>query len=280
MIESIYLLILLTCATGVLSGFLAGMFGIGGGIVVVPALYFLFQYLGASGQTATAMAVATSLMCIIPTSLSSLRSHYKLGNLDGPHLLRWSPALVLGALSGVLLLYQVDDWWLRFMFSLLVVFVALTLIFRTMTSGMGRTTDEASAWPAVRKVLIYPVVYGIACLSSMAGVGGGALGGPLLIAWGYSAHRAIGTAGGFGLLISAPAVALILISGETRVDAPALSYSLINFPAFFAIAVCSVMAAPMGAKIGKRLSSRLLGISLALLLLLIGIKMGLSLLAP
>ncbi len=263
------MLALLACSTGILAGFLAGLFGVGGGIIVVPALYHLFIAMGCSGETAMSMAVSTSLLCIIPTSISSIKAHWRLNNIAWYCLRFWSPALFLGALIGALGVSNLRGSWLQGIFAALLGIVAIIIVVRLVVvfSTERDTKEQRGGWGMLLSTFC------IGCVSALAGVGGGALGGPLLVVRGFSAHRAVGTAAGFGFLIALPAVLLILVLGSTRPDAPYGSFSLINFPAFLLIVSASVLTAPFGAKFGKRLSHRMLSGILALLLVLLVIKM-------
>jgi len=259
--------------TGLLAGFLAGLFGIGGGIIVVPALFQVFQMSGASRETAIAMSVATSLACILPTSIASIRAHHRLQNIDWPTLRTSIPFLVVGAILGSSIVTQFSGIWLNWVFSALLVGVAI------ITARRAAKCSDDSPAPVRRRLsawLMHLLVFLIAFFSSLAGVGGGALGGPMLINLGYPAHRAVGTAAGFGLAIATPAVLSIFLLGNTPIDAPPGSVSLINLPALLVIMLCSVLMAPVGAKTGKRMSDCRLASWLVVLLGVIALKMLLT----
>ncbi len=254
------------------AGILAGLFGIGGGVIIVPALFQLYQAVGCSPATAIGMAIATSLACILPTSLSSLRAHHRLQNLDVTRLKRSLMPLTLGALTGSVAVAYYSGLWLNLVFGALLLLVSLVTAYRLSTVGIDKTRDTSHD-SAVLRAITSSAIYLLALLSSLAGVGGGALGAPLLMALGYSTHRAIGTAAGFGFAIALPAVLCILLLADTPADAPWGSVALINLPTFVLLALCASIAAPLGAKLGKLLPAKVLAYSLVCLLLVLSLRM-------
>lgn len=268
MTEYVMFLVLYACVAGAGAGFLAGLFGIGGGVIVVPALYGVLRSLEVSPDIAIGIAVASSLCCILPTSIASVRAHRRLGNLDWPQLRSWLPALFLGSVVGSLLVSYAAGGWVNWVFaSLLLVVAALTAM--TAVGRWPPASLHAASLPAwVRPLLVWLV----ALCSAMAGIGGGALGAPLLMTLGFPVHRAIGTAAGFGFAIAAPAVVVLLLAPAPE-RAPLGMVGLVNLPAVIAIASCSVLMAPIGARVGKRMSHTTLSRLLSLLLLLLSVKM-------
>ncbi|WP_019605018.1 sulfite exporter TauE/SafE family protein [Teredinibacter turnerae] len=256
------------CAcSGIVAGFVAGLFGVGGGIVIVPALYFVFGALGMEPSHALAMAVATSLGTILPTSISSLRAHHRLGNIEW-HVVRLAvPSLVLGACAGALLVSFFAGEWLSLVFGSTLLVVAWLVL----RKGIGATGAVASA--KLTPVVLRLAVFFLAVISALAGVGGGALGSPLLVMGGYSVHRAVGTAASFGAFIALPSIILIALFSVTPEGAPPYSLGLISLPAWALISVCTYLVAPFGAKFGKQLSARHLATVLAAFLMIIGVKM-------
>lgn len=259
----------LVCAlSGICAGFLAGLFGIGGGVVIVPALYFLFSALKLSHGHAMAMAIATSLATILPTSISSLRAHHRLHNVDWAFVRTAAPALIAGATSGALLVSFFAGYWLSVVFGFTLIGVAW-LVF-------NKGFRDASTEPGnivMPRWLIRVAMALVAGLSSIAGVGGGALGAPMLVATGYPVHKAVGTASSFGLLIALPSIITVAMFSTTPGDAPPYSLGLISLPAWALISVFTVRVAPLGAAVGKRLSDKHLAAVLALLLVVLGLKM-------
>ena len=111
--------ILALIATGIFAGILAGLLGVGGGIVIVPVLFFLFQSFGVSADSAMVIATATSLATIVPTSISSIYSHNKKGNVDFDILKRWFLFILMGVLVGSWLVTRVDGNWLSVLFGVI-----------------------------------------------------------------------------------------------------------------------------------------------------------------
>jgi uncharacterized membrane protein YfcA len=262
--EWIPIVVALMC-TGVVAGILAGLLGVGGGIVIVPVLYLILQSLEISPATAMLIATGTSLMTIVPTSIASALAHHKCGNVDFNLLQRWSLPMLVGVLLGSLVATRVAGIVLMIVFGSLALLVALNMLFR------------ANA-PASRDTLpIPPVQYGLAggigLLSVMMGIGGGTLGVPTMTFFNVSTHRAIGTAALFGLVIALPGSLMMLFAATTPIAAPIGTFGMVNLPGFFLIVPLTILFAPVGVKIGSRLDARVLKKIFALFLLLVGSRM-------
>ncbi|MDG1216373.1 MAG: sulfite exporter TauE/SafE family protein, partial [Luminiphilus sp.] len=124
------MMVLALAMTGFLSGILAGLLGVGGGIVIVPVLFFLFQAYGVSSASAITIATATSLAIIVPTSVSSIRAHHAVGNVDFELLLRWAPFTFLGVLCGSWIVTEADGTWLAALFGVIATLSALNMLHR------------------------------------------------------------------------------------------------------------------------------------------------------
>ena len=123
-------------ATGVFAGLLAGLLGVGGGIVIVPVLFFLFQRFGVSPESAMLVATATSLATIVPTSISSIRSHNQKGNVDFELLKRWAVFILIGVLAGSWLVTRIDGALLTIFFGVIATLSALNMLLRTGKSAL------------------------------------------------------------------------------------------------------------------------------------------------
>lgn len=251
--------------TGIFAGILAGLLGVGGGIVIVPVLYFVFQHLGTSPASAMAIATATSLMTIIPTSLSSIRAHNQKGNIDWPLVKRWSPFMLVGVVLGSLLVTRVDGQVFAALFGVIAVLVSLNMLFR------------ASAPPAAQSLPGTPaqgvIASSIGFFSVMIGIGGGTLGVPTLSAFNTAAHRAVGTAAAFGLLIALPGALTMLLTGQRPIDAPDGTWGMINWLGFICIVPLTVVFAPVGASLGAKLDAAKLKQVFAVVLAITGVRM-------
>ncbi|MBX2808850.1 MAG: sulfite exporter TauE/SafE family protein [Cellvibrionaceae bacterium] len=256
-------------ATGTLAGVLAGLLGVGGGIVIVPVLFFLFQNFGVSPDTAMLVATSTSLATIAPTSISSIRSHNKKDNVDFDLLKRWAVFIFIGVLAGSWLVTRVDGIWLTALFGVIATLSALNMLFRTGKSALFQQLPGKAGQIAMGT--------SIGFFSSMVGIGGGTLSVPLLTLYNYPAHKAVGTASAIGLIISLPGALAMLILGSTPSDAPAGTFGLVNIIGFLCIVPLTVIFAPVGTSLAAKLDAKKLKKIFAIVLLITGLRMLLQL---
>ncbi|AFJ03168.1 putative permease [Methylophaga frappieri] len=256
-------------ATGAFAGVLAGLLGVGGGIVIVPVLFFLFQGFGVSPESAMVIATATSLATIVPTSISSIRSHNRKGNVDFDLLRRWAGFILIGVLVGSWLVTRVDGTSLTVMFGVIATLSALNMLFRTGKSALFDQLPGKAGQAAIGS--------GIGFFSSMVGIGGGTLTVPTLTLCNYPAHKAVGTAAAIGLIISLPGALTMLILGTTPADAPVGTYGLVNLIGFVCIVPLTVLFAPVGATLANKLDATKLKKVFAVVLLITGLRMLLQL---
>ncbi|VUD46795.1 hypothetical protein TDB9533_00896 [Thalassocella blandensis] len=260
-----FLTFLALVGTGVFAGVLAGLLGVGGGIVIVPVLFFLFQGFGVSPESAMVVATATSLATIVPTSISSIRSHNKKGNVDFNLLKHWAIFILFGVLAGSWLVTRVDGTLLTMLFGIIATLSALNMLFRTgkcalfnqLPGTLGQTAMGTS----------------IGFFSSMVGIGGGTISVPLLTLYNYPAHKAVGTAAAIGLIISLPGALTMLILGSTPADAPPGTFGLVNLVGFICIVPLTVLFAPVGASLAAKLDAKKLKQVFAVVLLITGLRM-------
>ncbi|MEZ9142747.1 MULTISPECIES: sulfite exporter TauE/SafE family protein [unclassified Shewanella] len=257
--------IIALAATGVVAGILAGLLGVGGGIVIVPVLYFLFQGFGVSAESAMLVATATSLATIVPTSVSSIRSHNQKGNVDFELLKRWGGFMLLGVLLGSWLVTRVDGAILTAMFAIIATLSALNMLLRTGKSALFQQLPGKAGQTMMGT--------SIGFFSSMVGIGGGTISVPLLALFNYPAHKAVGTAAAIGLIISLPAALTMLILASTPSDAPVGTLGLVNLFGFICIVPLTVLFAPVGASLGAKLDAAKLKKIFALVLLFTGLRM-------
>lgn len=256
-------------ATGVAAGFLAGLLGVGGGIIVVPVLFYLFGILDVSPDIAMHLAVGTSLATIIPTSVASARSHQRNGAVDGPLLQIIGPAVIVGVLIGTVIAAFVSGQTLTAIFAGVAFVVALNMAF-------GRPEWRISKeLPGKSGVSVMGVVIGT--FSAMMGIGGGTLSVPFLTLFGHPVHRAVGTAAAIGFLIAVPGTIGFIVSGWTQTDLPPFAVGYVHLLGFALIVPTSVLMAPVGAKVAHGLDRRKLSLAFALFLALTSLRMFLSL---
>ncbi len=252
-------------ATGIVAGLLAGLIGVGGGIVIVPVLFFVFQGLGISTATAMSVATGTSLLIIVATSLSSVRAHHRRGNVDLDILKDWAPFVALGVLGGVLLATRGGGVLATGIFGAVALLVAVNMLLRADAAALAQSLPGRLAQRGMASL--------IGLLSSVMGIGAGTLGVPLLTAFNTPAHRAVGTAAALGFVIALPGALLMLLLAETPTDAPRATYGFINLPGFALIVPLSVALAPVGVWLGSRLNGAALKRLFAVFLFFSGARM-------
>lgn len=251
-------------ATGIVAGLLAGLLGVGGGIVIVPILYFLFQAFGVSADSAMVIATATSLATIVPTSISSIRAHHKKGNVDFALLKVWGGFILLGVLLGSYLVTRVNGQVLTTLFGIIATLSAVNMLFGSKSALFQNLPGKAGQATMGGSVGLF---------SSLVGIGGGTLTVPILTFCNYPAHRAVGTAAAVGLIISLPAAITMLVIGVTPSDAPVGTVGLVNLVGFLCIVPLTVIFAPIGAHLASKLNASKLKKIFAVVLLITGVRM-------
>ena len=259
--------------TGALAGLGAGLFGIGGGAIIVPALFYTFTALGYDPSTLTHMAVATSAAVIIVNAVRSVRAHDALGNVDWALLWPSNPlksyALWIGAgsfFASLLLAPRFSGAQLTGLFAFLAALISLQFIFGRPSWTLRKDVPGGAAQPIVGG--------SVGVLSALIGIGGGSLTVPLMSMCGLSIHRAIGTASGFGLAIALPATVGYIISGWSVALRAPFSLGYVNIPAFIFVTLAAFLFIPMGAKLAARLPQAKLKRVFGLLLLVVALNMA------
>ena len=237
----------------------------GGGIVIVPVLYFLFQALGVEAGVAMFMAVGTSLATIIPTSLSSARSHLKRGSVDRVLLRSLGPAIFVGVVAGTLAAAVVKGPVLTGLFAVLALAVAANMLFRQDSKPLRPSVPEGLGRQGLGAF--------IGSLSVMVGIGGGTLGVPILTACAVPIHRAVGTAAAIGLIIALPGAVGFALAGWDAAGRPPFSLGYISLLGFACIVPATVLCAPLGARLAHSLRPTPLRRLFAIFLLLTGGRM-------
>ncbi len=238
----------LLAATGAVAGVMAGLLGVGGGILLVPCFHFIFERLGFGGPGLMQVCLATSLATIVVTSARSLGAHHRRGAVDLAILRGWVPGIALGALAGVWVVAGLSSHLLQLIFGALGMAIGAYL-------GLGRPAWRLGAampgpWP---KRLLSPV---IGLVSVLMGIGGGAFAVPLMSLYGVPIHRAIGTAPGFGLAIAIPSVAAFALLALPPGTRPPFTLGAVNLPGVAVVIAMTLLTAPLGAALAHRLPSR------------------------
>ena len=251
--------------TGALGGVLAGLLGVGGGIVIVPVLDVALGVYGVDSAIRMHVAVATSLATIIPTSLSSARAHHARGAIDLPLARLWGPWVFMGSIIGTALASRVDSTALSALFGVVALLVAARMILPQGNVYIAEDVPRGMWAPAA------PLVIG--GLSSMMGIGGGTLGVPVLTLMKQDIHRSVGTAALFGLLVSLPGALGYVLAGWGDPRLPLGNLGYVNAVGLLLIAPVTVLTAPLGARLAHRLGKRQLSLVFGLFLLLVASRM-------
>lgn len=263
-------------ALGAFSGVLAGLLGIGGGVVLVPGLILAFKLLGYDNAMMMHMAVGTSLAIIVPTGLSSFYAHYKKGSIDKRAITQIGGGIFIGVISGTFLASILSGEMLKLIFACAIAVLAGLMVWTVQFAKPPRAQNESAS--------IHPAKSGIAgifigTLSSLIGIGGATLSVPFMSLNGIAIHRAIGSATALGLVISIPAsLGFMLIGQSSIVDMPPFSIGYVNVLAWLCIVPTAVLFAPIGASFAHRLPVKTLKTGFAGFMILIAVKLWLDLL--
>ena len=267
------ILIAVLLVAGAVAGLTAGLFGIGGGAVMVPALFFALGALGYSSEITMHVAVATSAAVIIVNGLRSASRHGKRGSVDHQilalkrPLVSWGIWIGVGAFAAATLIApRLSGEVLTLMFVALAVVVGAQFIFgRPDVRLVDRVPGGAA--PALGGSVI-------GALSALMGIGGGSISVPLMRFAGVPMHRAVGTAAAIGVLIAVPATVGYTISGRGVLGLPPGSVGYVNLWGFLAIVAASLPAVPLGVKVAHRMDAVRLQRIFGVLLLLIAANMA------
>ncbi len=243
---------LLATTTGILlvmgafAGVLAGLLGVGGGIILVPTFFYVFSALGYDSPQLMQICLATSLATIIVTSVRSVMSHHKKGAVEWDILKTWGLGIVIGAAVGVMVASSLRSETLQLIFGILGICVGLYMAFGKAEWRLG---DEMPG--LVTRSIASPIV---GFLSVLMGIGGGSFGVPTMTLFGVPIHRAVATAAGFGVIIAVPSVIGFLF---VDIDvAPPFTIGAVNFLAFGLIVSMTLITAPWGAALAHRLDPK------------------------
>jgi len=250
--------------TGAIAGVMAGLLGIGGGLVIVPSLALLFARQGFPADTIMHYAVGTSLATIIPTSISSLLAHNRRGSVGWPVVRGLLPGILPGALGSAWLAKQFSSEGLALVFGVFVMMVAVQLFVgakpRAHRELSGRTGQIGAG-----------SVIGL--VSGLLGIGGGTLTVPYLLWHHVDIRMAVGTAATIGLPIAVAGTFGFIVGGLDTPEQPGLNSGYVYWPAMAAVVVASVPAAPLGARLAHLLPRLILQRVFALILVMIGARM-------
>ncbi len=251
--------------TGLASGVAAGLLGIGGGAIIVPALATALTLLGYDAEVVQHLAVGTSLAIIIPTGISSALAHHRRGAVDGTTLRLWAVPIVLATLGGGLAARYFPGDVLRLVFGVMALFIAANIVLPFQERLMGHLRGSAMTHRISATLVGF--------VSALMGVGGGALSVPTLYAFGADMHRAVGTGAAIGVFIALSGTLGFAISGWDIAGRPPLSIGYVSLPGLLLVGLTATLAAPLGAALAHRLPQRTLKLVFAGFLTLVGLNM-------
>ncbi|WP_444913918.1 sulfite exporter TauE/SafE family protein [Microbulbifer sp. TRSA007] len=253
---------------GAIAGTAAGLLGIGGGLIIVPALVLIFSATGISPQVLTHMAVGTSLATIIVTSVSSVWAHNAKGAVDWRLFWIMTPGILVGSWLGGVTADLLPGAWLQLLIGVFAIFMSL----RMGLSGLASATSQENGdhLPGAAPLICSGGVIG--WLAAIFGIGGGALVVPYLSHFGTKMQLAVGTSAAFGLPIAISGSISFAVQGWDNQLLPKWSSGYIYWPAFVGIVLTSVLFARLGASVAHRISAKRLKLCFALLLCIIGVR--------
>jgi len=248
---------------GAFAGVLAGMLGVGGGIVLVPAFFYAFSVLGYGSDSLFQICLGTSLATIIVTSLRSVAAHNKKGAVDWEILKTWAPGIIIGAVIGVTIATSLRSTTLQGIFGILAMFVGLYMAFGRSEWRLG---DAMPKGPL--RLILSPL---LGFLSVLMGIGGGSFGVPVMSLYNTPIHRAVATAAGFGVIIAVPSVIGFLLSNPGQT--PPWTLGAVNIPSFFLIIGMTLITTPYGVKLAHSMNPKPLKRAFGIFLLLVAMNM-------
>ena len=252
------------CALGAVAGLLAGLLGLGGGIVIVPMLVFTFGWQHFPPDLIMLMALGTSMASIIFTTCSSSLAHSRNHNVNWSAVRNIVPGLLLGTFSGTFLASHLPTKFLQIFFVVFLCFVTSQML-------SGRKPKPTRHLPGVVGMSLAGLVIGV--ISSLVGIGGGTLSVPFLVWNNVDMRKAIGTAAAIGFPNACAGCLGYIINGWNVTGTPAWSFGYVYLPALLGIVVVSMIVAPLGARLTQTLPVPLLKKCFAVLLIVVGIRM-------
>ena len=254
-------------AAGAVTGVLAGVFGVGGGALIVPVLYELFRFMGVPEDVRMPLAVGTSLAIIVPTSIRSYVAHKARGGVDMTIIRAWAIPTVIGVIVGSALARFAPP----VVFKLVFVFVAGLSASRLLGNFSWRLGDDLPRGPLMT---LYGLVIGV--LSALMGIGGGQLSSMFMTFYNRPIHQAVSTSAGMGVIISIPGAIGYLLAGLDKTGLPPGSIGYVSLVGLVLFAPVSVWTAPLGVKLAHALPKRTLERAFGIFLLCVSLRFLLS----
>jgi len=249
---------------GAFAGVLAGLLGVGGGIVLVPAFFYAFSALGYDSPQLMQICLGTSLATIIVTSVRSGLAHHKKGAVDVDILKTWAPGIVIGAVIGVTVATSLRSEALQAIFGVLAIIVGAYMTFGKATWQIAPQMPTGGTRAALSP--------GLGFLSVLMGIGGGSFGVPVMTLYGVPIHRAVATAAGFGVIIAVPSVIGFLFASPEG-SIPPFTFGAVNLVAFALVIAMTLITAPWGAALAHKMDAKPLKRVFGVFLILVALNM-------
>lgn len=260
--------VLALAAAGVMAGLLAGMFGIGGGAILVPIFFHVFGLLDVPEDLRMHLALGTSLAIIVPTSIRSFLAHRQRGAVDTQLLKGWIIAVPLGTLLAAAIAAEASSTELQLIFAFIALGLAFRMIFNRASWQLGNDLPR-NPWR-------FLVGTGIGVLSGLMGIGGGVVNNTFMTLYGRPIHQAIATSSGVGVLISLPGLAGYAWAGWKAVGLPPFSTGYINWLAVGLLIPITLLMAPNGARLAHAMTKRQLEIGFGIFLIAVSAQFFLT----
>lgn len=268
--EAIAFLVVLLSIGGLVAGFVAGLFGIGGGGIMVPILYEAFGLAGVDSDVRMHLAVGTSLAVMIPTTVSSFRSHLRRGNVEVAFIKRLMLPVACGVVIGSIIAKSSGGSVLQWIWITVAVLIAVRQFVGSRLLLLGETI------PKSRLLEAWGLIIGV--ISTLMSIGGGAFIITTLALYGRSMQQAVGTSSGFGPIVALPGVIGFMWAGWGAANVPPLSIGYVNLIAAACMIPAAVLAAPIGARVASAINKRALEIGYGVFMVLVAIRFALALL--
>jgi uncharacterized protein len=254
----------LLVAAGAVTGVLAGLFGVGGGTITVPILFYVFGLLGLPEDVAMPLAVGTSLAIIIPTSIKSARGHYAKGAVDMALVKSWALPIIIGVVLGAVVAHFADAWVFQLVFVAVALSNAVKLLFG------GEKWRIAEHMPAGLLSLFYGWLVGLA--SALMGIGGGTIANLIFTLHNKPIHNAVATSAALGVLISIPGAAGYMLAGWGKAGLPADAVGFVSLIGFALMVPTTLLTTGRGVKLAHSLSKKQLEVAFGFYLAAVSLR--------